>query len=261
MLLIATAVFFRLLTPPLAGHATNHLRTTAVAIYSLFVANSPSIERQAIPKLPSKLKSKGLDMGQQQTETITVRKDLNFGFETDDIPRYWMAGDAFKTRLIDAVQATFPDGERYFIASVRAFREGIKDPAQLQEVRDFMMQEGQHGMVHSAYNQRLQRQGIHIEGFTRHTKAICDRRLKHLSAEYNVALTAALEHFTAMMADLFFAKKSVLAGADERVRAMLAWHAVEEMPIRVTTGNMAFFSAWRTRMTFSTNPLARAVRM
>ncbi|MGJ8669529.1 MAG: metal-dependent hydrolase [Oceanococcus sp.] len=162
-------------------------------------------------------------------ETITVRKDLDFGLNADDIPQYWMAGDAYKTRVLDAVQASFPDGERYFIASVRAFRERIEDPALLQEVRDFMLQEGQHGMVHSDFNLRLQRQGIHIEAFTKHTKAICDRRLKKFSAEYNVALTAALEHFTAMMADLFFAEKGVLDGADERVRAMLAWHAVEEM--------------------------------
>ncbi|MDP1776510.1 MAG: metal-dependent hydrolase, partial [Moraxellaceae bacterium] len=36
-------------------------------------------------------------------------------------------------------------------------------------------------------------------------------------------------HFTAMMADLFFAEKEMLEGADPRVRAMLAWHAIEEM--------------------------------
>lgn len=169
-------------------------------------------------------------MGKQQSKaTITVRKNLDFGLDGDDIPKYWAAGNPFKTRLVDAVQATFPDGERYFIASVRAFRDAIQDPELMAEVKDFMLQEGQHGMVHSQYNERLKRQGIDIEAFTRHTKTIADRRLERLSPEYNVALTAALEHFTAMMADLFFAEKSVLAGADERVRGMLAWHAVEEM--------------------------------
>ncbi len=32
-------------------------------------------------------------------------------------------------------------------------------------------------------------------------------------------------------------------------------------PITVTTGSMAFLSAWRDRISFSTSPLARAVRM
>lgn len=162
-------------------------------------------------------------------ENIVVRKDLDFGLDADDIPRYWMDGDAFRTRLMDAVQATFPDGERYFISAVRAFRDRITDPALLQEVRDFTMQEGQHGQVHTRYNERLRRQGIDIDAFTRHTRAMCDGRLQKRSPEYNVALTAALEHFTAMMADLFFAEKEVLEGADPRVRAMFAWHAIEEM--------------------------------
>lgn len=165
----------------------------------------------------------------QYKETITVRKNLDFGFSRDDIPRYWMAGNPFKTRLMDAVQATFPDGERYFISAVRAFRERIQDSTLLQAVKDFTMQEGQHGQVHTDFNARLKRQGVDIEAFTRHTKYMTDKRLKEFSAEYNVALTAALEHFTAMMADLFFADKGMMADADPQVRAMMAWHAVEEM--------------------------------
>lgn len=166
---------------------------------------------------------------QAYKEHMTVRKDLDFGLDGDDIPTYWMAGDPLKTRMMDAVQSTFPDGERYFISTVRAFRDQIDSPELLAEVKDFMMQEGQHGMVHTQYNERLARQGQDIERFTHYIKSISDKRLRRYSAQYNVALTAAFEHFTAMMAELFFAEKAMLAGADERVRAMFAWHAVEEM--------------------------------
>lgn len=162
-------------------------------------------------------------------EKIEVRKSLEFGLNTDELPQYWMANDPYKTRVFDAVQATFPDGERYFIAAVRAFREGIKDPELQAAVKDFMLQEGQHGKVHTDYNSWLERQGIDIDAFTRHTKDVTNRRLKNMSPEYNIAMTAALEHFTAMMAELFFAEKSVMEGADERLRALFAWHAVEEM--------------------------------
>lgn len=166
---------------------------------------------------------------QQHQETIVVRRDLDFGLSQDDIPRYWMAGDAFMTRVFDAVQSTFPDGERYFISSVRAFRDRITDPKLLAAVKDFTLQEGQHGQVHARYNDRLRRQGINIDAFTRHTRETTDRRLKVRSPEYNIAMTAALEHFTAMMADLFFAEQAMMEGADARVRAMFAWHAIEEM--------------------------------
>jgi len=165
----------------------------------------------------------------QHKEPIVVRENLDFGLDGDDIPRHWLANDAFKTRLFDAVQATFPDGERYFIRAVRAFRDQITDPALLKDVADFMRQEGQHGMVHTQYNERLKRQGIDIEAFTKHTKRVEELRMQRYSPEYNLALTASLEHFTAMMADLFFAERSMLADADERVRAMFAWHAIEEM--------------------------------
>ena len=165
----------------------------------------------------------------QYKEKIVVRKDLDFGLDAEDIPRYWMAGDALKTRVFDAVQSTFPDGERYFISAVRAFRDRIQDPELQQAVKDFTMQEGQHGQVHTRFNERLRRQGLNIDAFTQHTREITEQRLKNLSPEYNVAMTAALEHFTAMMADLFFAEKEMMAGADPRVRAMFAWHAIEEM--------------------------------
>lgn len=162
-------------------------------------------------------------------ETLTVRKDLDFGLDSDAIPRYWFANNPLKTRLMDAVQATFPDGERYFISTVRAFRGNIESQELREAVRDFMLQEGQHGIVHTRYNQRLARQGVAIDRVTKTIKSISDARLRRYSAEYNVALTAAFEHFTAMMAELFFAEQHILAGADERVRAMFAWHAVEEM--------------------------------
>jgi predicted metal-dependent hydrolase len=171
-------------------------------------------------------------------ETIVVRKDLDFGLTADDIPNYWMANDPFKSRMIDAVQSTFPDGERYFISSVQAFRSQINDPVLLEEVKDFSIQEGQHGIVHTDYNQRLQRQGINVDAFTKHTKRLTEWRLKNYSPEYNVAMTAALEHFTAMMADLFFAEKTILEGAHPRVRAMLAWHAIEEMEHKAVAFNV-----------------------
>ncbi len=165
-------------------------------------------------------------------EKMEVRKSLDFGLKTDELPRYWMNNDPYKTRVFDAVQATFPDGERYFIAAVRAFRDGIQDPQLRAAVKDFMLQEGQHGQVHTDYNRWLQSQGIDIEAFTRHTQRVTNRRLKAMSPEYNIAMTAALEHFTAMMAELFFAEKSVMEGADKRLRALFAWHAVEEMEHR-----------------------------
>ena len=161
-------------------------------------------------------------------ETIVPREHLDFRLD-ETVPKYWFRGDAYKTRVFDAVQSGFPDGERYFITSVRAFRDRIDDPVMRQEVRDFMRQEGQHGLAHTRYNQMLERQGMPMEDILQEGKDEFERWTKTYSPEFNVAHTAALEHFTATMAFAYFAKAAVMEGADPRVKALFAWHAIEEM--------------------------------
>ncbi|NBD21088.1 metal-dependent hydrolase [Aquabacterium fontiphilum] len=161
--------------------------------------------------------------------TIVPREKLDFGLD-GDIPQYWFGGDPFKTRLFDAMSTIFPEGERFFISCVRDFRDRVTDPKLQQDIKDFMRQEGQHGIVHGQYNERLKRQGIDVdmlEGITRHMLFKVER--KYFSAEQTLAETAAAEHMTAIMAHGFFARKEVLGSADARMRAMYAWHAMEEV--------------------------------
>ncbi len=164
-----------------------------------------------------------------QAPVIVPREKLDFDLE-GDIPTYWFGGDAFKSRYFDAMSTIFPEGERYFISCVRDFRDRITDPQMLADVKDFMRQEGQHGIVHSQYNDRLRRQGIDVdklEAFQRNMMFNIAR--KYLPAEVTLADTAAAEHLTATMAHALCEDQEVLAQADHRMRAMYAWHAMEEM--------------------------------
>lgn len=162
------------------------------------------------------------------SETIVPRENMDFGLDAS-IPRYWYRGDAYKSRYVDAVQLSFPDGERYFITCVRAFREQITDPTLQVAVRDFTRQEGQHGMAHTRYNKLLETQGLPVDALLDQIKALIARRMRIYSPQFNLALTAAAEHFTAMLAEAFFAKAATTEGMNPRMRAMLAWHAIEEM--------------------------------
>jgi predicted metal-dependent hydrolase len=160
---------------------------------------------------------------------IVPREKLQFGLD-GDIPKYWMDGDAFKSRFWDALSIIFPPGEKYFMSSVREFRAQITDPQMLQDIQDFNRQEAQHTLVHRQDNDRLRRQGVDVDALTK----IVDQMLnveyrKIYSPGYNLAITSALEHFTSIIAHSLFDKRDVMKGADPRVRAMYSWHAIEEV--------------------------------
>ena len=159
-----------------------------------------------------------------------VRTKLDF--HLDQAPRFWFGNDPFRTRMFDALSLTFPEGERYFIESIRLFRDKIDDPDLQKRVADFIRQEAQHGMAHDKMNQVMKDQGMPIEAFTNRLKKIFRFELKYRSPQYNIAMTAAAEHLTALMADTFYSKKATLAEADPFVRALFAWHAIEEMEHR-----------------------------
>ena len=92
-----------------------------------------------------------------------VRTQLNF--KLDEVPRFWFGGDPFLTRMFDALSLTFPDGERYFIQSVRLFRDQITDPSLAARVSDFIKQEAQHGIAHDKMNQVMREQGMPVDQF------------------------------------------------------------------------------------------------
>ena len=166
----------------------------------------------------------------QYHATPMVRSNLDF--KLADVPRYWFAGDPFLTRMFDALSLTFPDGERYFIQSVRLFRDQIQDPDLKQRVADFIRQEAQHGIAHDKMNQVMKDQGMPVDQFIQRLNKVFKFELKYRSPQYNIAMTAAAEHLTALMAETFYGEKETLQDAHPYVRALFAWHAIEEMEHR-----------------------------
>lgn len=163
-----------------------------------------------------------------QTPAIVPREKLDFDLD-GDIPKYWFGGDAFKTRFFDAMSTIFPEGERYFISCVRDFRDQVTDPQMLADIKDFMRQEGQHGIVHSQYNDRLRHQGIDVDMLEATQRNISNWARSTFKPVVTLADTAAAEHLTATMAEALCEDPTVLGQADHRMRAMYAWHAMEEM--------------------------------
>jgi predicted metal-dependent hydrolase len=157
-----------------------------------------------------------------------VRRDLHFAMDAD-IPRYWLDGDAHLTRFFDALSLMFPDGERFFIDSVRAFRAQIADDATLNAaVGGFIGQEAMHSREHVEYNERLEQQGIGANDLMLLLRKFQDKRARTLPPLGQLAITICLEHFTAMLADQLLRHSQTMQRADPRMAEIWRWHALEE---------------------------------
>ncbi|UJR86098.1 Hypothetical protein I5071_81790 [Sandaracinus amylolyticus] len=161
------------------------------------------------------------------TQTLEVR---NLTFATGaNVPRHWHGGRRSVTRFLDNLSIFFPEGERFFVMSVQAHRHLVEnDPVLKKLVRDFCGQEGIHGREHRRYNEMLREQGLPVDEMERSVVWILKRARRGLPLRTQLAVTAALEHFTALMGHLILAKPALLEGAHPEMAALWRWHAAEE---------------------------------
>jgi predicted metal-dependent hydrolase len=154
-------------------------------------------------------------------------RHMNFQFD-ESIPRYWFDNDQFKSLLLTALSCTFPEGERFFVRSVRHYQKNIKDPKLREEVKGFIGQEAHHGNEHEEFNALMQKKGIPTRKVEEFVHNGLKWRAKRMSPERALAKTCALEHFTAMLAEALLGNDEILEGMDERMVPLWLWHAVEE---------------------------------
>ncbi len=147
----------------------------------------------------------------------------------DDLPKYWWGGDPVRTLLLAGLSATFPPGERFFIQSVRAYQDQIRDPELREAVRRFIGQEAQHSKEHHVLNHFLESRGVGLAAIEKRIQGMLDEMRRAYTPEQQLAHTAAVEHFTALLSEEVLLKYDrVLEEMDPRVAPIWAWHAIEE---------------------------------
>ena len=154
----------------------------------------------------------------------------SMGFEFDEVPRHWMAGLAVPTAMANALNLIFPLGERFFVRSVRHYLSALDgDPELREQVKGFFGQEGRHAHEHERLFAVLEAQGFDIRPFLARYDAIAYKGLERLfGPKMRLSVTVALEHYTAILAENAF-NYHLLDRAHPTVRALLAWHAAEEI--------------------------------
>jgi predicted metal-dependent hydrolase len=164
-------------------------------------------------------------MSTADTSTIEIR---NLKFDLSGVPRFWHPRGAGASMFWDELSVFFPVGETFFVKSVRHYLPQITDPKLKADVTAFAGQEGFHGREHIAYNDRLA-QWYPIAKMERLLPTfLLWIAAKFFSPRRQLAVTAALEHFTSLMGEHILSTPSLLEGVHPQMAGLWRWHAAEE---------------------------------
>ena len=186
------------------------------------------------------------DFGREQ---ITWRR-MRFDFEARGFEKRWHGGKAFVSYFWNALSASFPPGERFFVAAARSMCGSIEDPTFVSELNEFVRQEGQHSLQHRKFNLLVGAQGFDIARYERRFETPLRAATLKLSPLYRLAVTVALEHFTAVFARQGLKNPRLTEGADPAVLALWSWHFAEELEHKSTCFDLyhRMGGTYRTRM-------------
>lgn len=152
---------------------------------------------------------------------------MDFQFD-GSVPRYWFDNDPFLTHFLNAMSLLFPEGERFFVDAVRRYRDQIEDPERQKDISGFIGQEAMHSLEHANFNDFLERHGYPADQLQAALKRDLDQVREQAPPLRQLAITVALEHITAVLAELMLEHNDVRDKVHSKVRPLWVWHAIEE---------------------------------
>ena len=155
-----------------------------------------------------------------------VKRNVRFNIKKEKV-KDWKGGNIPISQFFNSMSLFFPEGERFFIRSVRRFKKGLPKSL-LPEVSNFIGQEAFHGREHEVLNKMINEVND-SEDFEKYiNEKVIPFFEKNNSGLFNLAGTIALEHLTAILAGALLDAQKHLKDADPEYRRMWLWHAIEE---------------------------------
>ena len=170
-------------------------------------------------------------------ENLTLKaRDVNFDFFGEmKKNRYWFDNDPVITHFFNALQATFPEGERFFIEATRDTRDLVGEanlPLDLlNDIKLFIKQEAFHGREHEAWSQALCDLGYtRIAEFSAKQARLREWGRKKFDPLARLASTVAMEHFTAIIGALvLYDRPELITKSAAPFQTALIYHTLEEV--------------------------------
>ncbi len=160
--------------------------------------------------------------------TVPTRR-MSFEEALEGLPKHFaLDGNLILSHLAAAQSGTFPDGEDFFVRSVRHFRDQVTDPVLKRQVAGFIGQESVHGREHRVLNDTLRALGYPMDRFERRIRFTLRMQERFSSSLACLAQTAAAEHVTATLAELSLRNPEAREMFGPQVGQVFLWHALEE---------------------------------
>lgn len=156
---------------------------------------------------------------------ITVRR---LSFEFEQTPKYYFNNNPLVSSLLTALSLTFPTGERFFVHSVRTVRDQIHNQQLQKDVSGFIGQEAMHSHAHEGFNQFIDSLGLATQKTIAEEEQAVAFIKQKLNAKQQLAITCALEHFTAIIAHYLLTTPEFSQQLHPSVAKLWMWHALEE---------------------------------
>ena len=156
-----------------------------------------------------------------------IKRDPSFELQKH-LSSNWANDDAFLTAVFNALSISFPKGEKFFMNSVRAFKDEVSKEMS-EEIRMFCIQEATHTREHIKYNKLLcELKGYDLEELESvFVKKLEKSHTDKVDNKIRLAITTAMEHITASMGVSML--KGNLVKSDNPVADMWKWHSLEEV--------------------------------
>jgi predicted metal-dependent hydrolase len=164
-------------------------------------------------------------MNEAPYESIEVR---DVRFDVTGIPADWHPAGLVVSQHFDSMSILFPEGERFFVRSVKRFAHCVKGEPLKRDVAAFSAQEGHHGREHMRWNAHVESLGYPVARLEKRVARLLKVAEFVLPKRSQLAVTCALEHFTSMMADLVLGSRDSMNGAHPELQRLWRWHAAEE---------------------------------
>lgn len=158
-------------------------------------------------------------------EATIIPRDIRF-----DIPgnatRHWFGGDAIKTIIVDGLSIFLPEGERFFIRSLKHYAAKLTDRELAAEINGYAVQEAFHTREHEDYNRAMASLGYDVEKMEAPIRFAMGRIKNPL---HRLAVTCAIEHLTATFSSMTLRDPALIEHAAPAYRRLWMWHALEEL--------------------------------